>query len=334
MKALTFGVYAASQVAATAGPPDDREAIDRLVAGLHEGRPFVVREYLHFLGTPPDPEKAGVLRPERKMRELTMPDEWYTRSKRRLDLVLCYLPAEPDLDGWLEFIERAIGRYGHIARFLQITLEPNFKLPWIDGSSPGVLSALTTGTLHARRLLDRAGHHAVRLGFSVAEPPEFLGGDEEFWAHLADLPPEEFAIHVDYVGLGLYPDAFSPVPAAALQGLTEHAIGHLREQCMPRAHFGPGVPIHIAENGTPTGPDRTPDDQAARLEIMIRAVAGAAARHNVTHYELFGLRDADSARPEPAARFGLTTSDHRPKPAYDTYRKLVAELGAEDARGV
>ncbi|MEV6985130.1 hypothetical protein AB0M95_28250 [Sphaerisporangium sp. NPDC051017] len=325
MSGLTYGIYAANQVAATAGPPDDPAAIDDLVGGLSGGRPFVVREYMHFLGTPADPEKAQVLAPMRRMRALTMPDQWYSTGNRRLDLVLCYLPAECDLDGWLAFIEQAIRRYGAIARFLQITLEPNFKLPWIDGSSPGVLDALTSGTCHARRLLDAAGHRDVRLGFSVAEPPEFLGGDEEFWAHLEALTPADFAAHVDYMGLGLYPDAFSPVPEPALAGLTEHALRHLREHSMPRAHLGPDVPIHVAENGTPTGPDRTPEDQAARLDIMIRTVAAAATRYNVTHYELFGLRDADSARAEPTAQLGLTTSGYQPKPAYDVYRKLIAE---------
>jgi hypothetical protein len=325
MRELTYGIYAAGQVGSTRGVPDDPEAIDEMVSRLSGGRPFVVREYLHFLGTPADPEKARVLAPERRMRELTMPDQWYTTGNRRLDLVLCYLPVESDLDGWLAFIEQAVRRYGAIARLLQITLEPNFKLPWIDGSSPGVLDALTAGTRHARRLLDEAGHREVRLGFSVAEPPEFLGGDEEFWAHLEALAPADFAAHVDYVGLGLYPDAFSPVPKSAVAGLTEHALRQLREQSMPRAHLGPDVPIHIAENGTPTGPDRTEDDQADRLDIMIRTVATAAARYNVTHYELFGLRDADSTRAEPMSQFGLTTSDYRPKPAYDLYRKLIAD---------
>ncbi|MEV0390030.1 hypothetical protein [Nonomuraea sp. NPDC050643] len=325
MSGLTYGIYAAHQVAATTGPPDDPAAIDDLVGGLSGGRPFVVREYVHFLGTPADPEKARILAPERRMRALTMPDEWYATGNRRLDLVLCHLPAERDLDGWLAFIEGAVRRYGAIASFLQITLEPNFRLPWIDGSSPGVLDALTTGTRHARHLLDAAGHRDVRIGFSVAEPPEFLGGDEEFWAHLEALAPGDFAAHVDYVGLGLYPDAFSPVPEPALAGLTEHALRHLREQCMPRAHLGPDVPLHVAENGTPTGPGRTPDDQAARLDIMLRTVAAAATRHNITHHEVFGLRDADSARAEPTARLGLTTSDYQPKPAYDGYRKLIAE---------
>ncbi|SPL91610.1 unnamed protein product [[Actinomadura] parvosata subsp. kistnae] len=58
---------------------------------------------------------------------------------------------------------------------------------------------------------------------------------------------------------------------------------------------------------------------------MIRTVAACAARLNVTHHELFGLRDADSGRDEPTARLGLTTSDYRPKPAYDVYRQLIAQ---------
>lgn len=325
---LTFGLYAAGQVSKIFGIPDDPRSIDLLVDGLRPSGqlPFLVREYVHFLGRTPDPEKVKALRPEKTMTALTMPDAWYTEHGRELDLVLSYLPETEDVDGWLDFITHAVRRYGPIVRHLQVTLEPNFPIPWIDGSSPGAVTALVRGTAHARRTLDAAGLGHVRIGFSVAEPAEWLGGDDEFWARLASVPAGEFAAYVDYVGLGLYPDAFSPTPYEHLAPMVEHALTHLRTVSLPPLGLRPGTPIRICENGTPTTPDRTPQEQAARLESMIRTIASAAARHHITHYELFGLRDADSANPEAMARFGLTTSDYRPKPAYETYRRLIGEF--------
>ena len=86
--------------------------------------------------------------------------------------MLSYLPPVADLDGWLGFIDRALDRYGHLVRYLQVTLEANFPIPRIDGSSPGVVAALTQGLPHARtRVRD-----GVQVGFSLAEPAEWLGG--------------------------------------------------------------------------------------------------------------------------------------------------------------
>ncbi|MBL1074604.1 hypothetical protein JK358_09365 [Nocardia sp. 2] len=323
---LDFGIYAASQVGRDTGKPDDPAAIDRLVRELQGPGSFIIREYLSYLGDPADPDKSRVLRPEARLHALTMPDPWYT-DRRHLDLVLCYLPETADLPGWLAFIDRVIARYGHLARYLQITLEPNFPIPWIDGISPGVLDALVHGIPHARRTLDAAGYPDVAVGFSVAEPAEWLGGDDPFWTALAAIPPADFATHIDYIGLALYPDAFSPVPAAALPARTREAIHHLRETRLPAAHLGREIPIHIFENGTPTTPDRSPADQATRLESMIRTIAARAAEANITVYELFGLRDADSARNEPLTQLAITTDDYTPKPAYTRYRDLIAEFG-------
>ncbi|NNH69556.1 hypothetical protein HLB23_06685 [Nocardia uniformis] len=329
---LLFGVYAASQVSAIAGPPDNRAAIGDLVRRLQGDAPFVVREYLHYLGTPPDPERAAVLHPDRVYGELTMPDQWYLDGHRQLDLVLCYLPVAEDVEGWLRFIDRAIDRYGEIARYLQITLEPNFNIPWIDGSSPGVMNALVQGIAHARKTLDTIGLERVRVGFSVAEPPEWMGGDGAFWDGLAVVPPAEFAEQVDYVGLALYPDAFSPVAPHGTPGdiasLVEHGIAQLREVNLPKVGIGSHVPIHIAECGSVTGTERSPEHQADSIDHMVRAVVAVRERFHVRHLELFSLRDADSERSEPHAQLGITTSDYTPKVAFETYRKLVAEFSA------
>jgi hypothetical protein len=52
-----------------------------------------------------------------------------------------------------------------------------------------------------------------------------------------------------------------------------------------------------------------------------------AADLNVTHYMLFGLRDADSSKPDPFHQFGILRDDYTPKPAYAAFKSLIDELG-------
>jgi hypothetical protein len=48
--------------------------------------------------------------------------------------------------------------------------------------------------------------------------------------------------------------------------------------------------------------------------------------YHVSDYRWFNLRDGDSSAPQPFQHFGLMTSAYVPKPAFDRYRRLVAEL--------
>ncbi|MFI5938281.1 hypothetical protein [Actinoplanes sp. NPDC051494] len=302
---MRFGIYLGGRVGALCSRPDDPGAVALLIDDLADGRPFVVREYLHFTGgTGPGP--------------LTMPDDWYLQNGRELDLVLSYIPAHEDIPGWLAFIDAVLDRYGHLIRYLQVTLEPNFPLPGIDGSSPGVLAALTRGLPHARAAADPR----IRVGFSVAEPAGWLGGDDAFWQHLAAAPG--FAAAVDYVGLAVYPDAFSPVPPGAVGPLTAHALRHLRTTSLPIAHITPTTPIHIVENGSPG----TGEAPCVSLTTMITTILDHAAELNITHYELFALRDADSASPEPTGTFGLVTDTYTAKPALAAYRDAIRRASA------
>ncbi len=88
-------------------------------------------------------------------------------------------------------------------------------------------------------------------------------------------------------------------------------------------------PLRVTENGWPTGPGRSADRQAEVLEIVVRAVDRLRTKLNISHYEYFLLRDSDSERPEMGAQFGLLRHDYVVKPAFDVYRRLVAELGAD-----
>jgi hypothetical protein len=319
---MKYGLYVGGRVSRLCARPDDPARVAELVDDLAGGGPLVIREYVHHLGPEADPDLAAALDVPRELERLTMPDAWYESDGRELDLVVSYIPAVADVDGWLHFLDAVIDRYGHLTRHLQVTLEPNFPIPLIDGSAPGVFDALTQGIPHARRRLDAQGRESVGIGFSVAEPPEWLGGDDAFWAHLGALPPSQFAAYVDYVGLALYPDAFAPVALDDVGPLVTHAIEHLRRHSMPAAKLPGRIPIRIVENGTPSGAPRTPEYQAASLMSMVAAVEAAASEH-VTHYELFALRDADSAGDTPTATLGLVTDTYERKPAYERFRELT-----------
>jgi hypothetical protein len=304
---MKFGIYVGSRAGATCAGPADPRRIGPLVDKLADGHPFVIREYVRWCGGNTALEQE--IDASGDLDHLTMPDDWYVTGGRELDLVLSYLPPVADLDGWLDFIDRALDRYGHLVRYLQVTLEANFPLPRIDGSSPGVIAALTQGLPHARtRVRDD-----VRVGFSLAEPAEWLGGDDQFWKDLTTFPYAAFAAHVDYVGLGLYPDGFSPHDD--VHGATLHAVNHLRDR-LTEAQFPRELPIHIAEAGSPSGAHRTPAGQASSLSALI-AASGAA---DAAQFELFALSDADSASDSPVGTFGICTGEYIPKPAYETYR--------------
>ncbi|MEU4236472.1 hypothetical protein [Actinoplanes sp. NPDC026619] len=315
---MKYGIYVGARAGVTCSRESDPGRVGELVDELGGGGPFVIREYVHFLGAAPDPAVVASIGAARELERLTMPDEWYVTGGRELDLVVSYLPAEADLPGWLAFLDRVIERYASITRYLQVTLEPNFPIPLIDGSSPGVMEALVEGLPHARRALRERGHGDVRVGFSVAEPAEWLGGDDEFWRRLGKA---DLAASVDYVGLGLYPDAFGPpAPVGAVRAMTEHALRRLRERSLVAAGIPASTPIHVAESGSPSLPGR---DQVASLAAMQDVVREQQAALNIAVYELFGLRDADTGGGEAVGALGLVTDEYVRKPAFDLYRRAT-----------
>lgn len=316
---MKYGIYVAGRAGTTSAKPDSPEMIASVVDDLTGRSPHVIREYIHFLGADADPDIVHSLGAEDELTGLTMPDQWYLQNGRELDLVVSYLPSAEDIPGWLAFLDAVLHRYGHIVRYLQVTLEPNFPIPLIDGNSPGVMEALTQGLPHAKR---SAPAH-VQVGFSVAEPAEWLGGDDEFWQSLANLPAEQFADYVDYVGLGLYPDAFSPTPPEAVPVLIENAVQHLRYRCLAMAKIPHQTPIHIAEFGTPSGDGRTAAGQVRSIADMVATLEHVGEELNITICEYFGLRDADTSGGQAIGTFGLLKDDYRPKESFDLYRRIV-----------
>jgi len=127
----------------------------------------------------------------------------------------------------------------------------------------------------------------------------------------------------------MYPDVFGPpMTADQLPGAVGWLLRTFRGRDLSAAGIGPQVPIRICENGWPTGPGRSEEQQALVLEAVIRTASGLRAELNVTHWELFTLRDADSRGDSLFSRFGVLRDDYSPKPAFSLLSRLYAELTA------
>jgi hypothetical protein len=152
-----------------------------------------------------------------------------------------------------------------------------------------------------------------------------------FFASLGAAGGSAFADAVDWVGVDAYPGTWGPAlaagdPASAVRAATLDALRTLRRRLLPRAGLS-RVSLHVSESGYPTGPGRSETMQRTVLRAAVGAVADARATYGVTDYRWFDLRDADSTGPSFESHYGLTRDDYSPKPAFFTYRDLIARLG-------
>ncbi|MCL5996069.1 MAG: hypothetical protein M1546_08435 [Chloroflexi bacterium] len=312
---LIFGIYPGGQASlpetdVTIGPADDPAHIHAALAQLQApGRPFIVRAYMGYVGggqtsffTPADVEQ-------------------YISAGRKLDLVLCYRAPAYDVADWCRYIRTTIQRYEPYLGMLQIAEEPNSTGPGGNGGFPHVRQAVVDGVLAAKEEAVRCGAD-FQVGFNAT--PSFNPQDD-FWHTLGQLGQAPFVAAPDYVGLDFFPDVFRPIAPDGLQDAVSMVLTRYRQVNLADAHIPAAVPIHIGENGWPTSPTRSAERQATVLETIVRAVAGLRGELNITHYTYFDLRDADSAHPDFGYQFGLMRDDYAPKPAFERYRKLIAE---------
>ncbi|WP_459647730.1 hypothetical protein [Kitasatospora sp. Ki12] len=310
---FTFGIYPGGLLGDDSGVlapvrPDDPALITAALRELQGGAgEFLVRAYRSY----GDPGRA----PERP--------EQYAVEGRRLDLVLQYRDRSGELAGWLDFVRETVRTEGHRVAFLQICEEPNLDLPPVDGGIPNVRRAVVEGVVAAKEEALARGYDELAVGFNAV--PSFDPADT-FWSELGELADERFHRALDYVGLDFFPDVFRPVPPGQLADAVRAVVTAFRRDWLPRAGIGAVVPLRVCENGWPTGPGRSEARQAEVVEEVVRTVAGLAAELAVTGYAFFALRDADSAGAGLFHHFGLLRDDYSRKPAFDTYRKLVAEL--------
>ncbi len=317
---LTFGIFplglAGSPDGVASGPPDDLDQIAAAAAELQgNGPPVMPRMYVNWTG--PDRTDA-VLAQVGEYAALALP--W--------DMVLCYQDPSGSVAKWASFVARVVASHGHELAAIQVTGEPNLtSVPAAaDGAYPAAREALVRGVLGAAAAKRESGATAA-IGFAVA--PEVSG----FWAAVRELGGSDFAAALDYAGIDMYPDVFGPrFGLDELPGAVDWVLRTYRERDLAGAGIPATLPIRICENGWPTGPGRPEQTQADVLETTLRTVHALRAELNVTHWELFTLRDADSSRDGLFYNFGVLRDDYLPKPAFARLRALIAELGRPTAR--
>ncbi|GAA2856046.1 hypothetical protein Acy02nite_08400 [Actinoplanes cyaneus] len=314
---LMFGIYpgglgVTDDNHVTQGPPEDS---GKITAALDLLKPSLVRGYVHY--------DDATVRAAAPRTEAPPAPHRYATDGRRLDLVACFREPGLDLTGWLGFLRDQLRTHGPLLASLQVTEEANHAGPGGDGRSPAVRDALVTGVIEAER-------EARRLGLDVligCNSTLDFSPEQEFWTDLGKRGGDEFREALDYAGLDFFPDVFHPIPADRLPVAVAGALATFRERSLAAAGIPAEVPLHITEHGWGTGPDRSGERQAEVLELVVGIVAERSADLNIRAYEHFALRDADSANPDPVFQLGLLRSDYTPKPAFETYRRLISTLG-------
>ena len=310
---MIFGIYPGGVAGAddglAVGRADEtekiREALDILQGTATQ---FIVRGYEAFGGRCVPPAV-----------------EHYATRGRKLDLVLCCGNDYPGTDEWCEFVRAAVRWYSPSLGSIQICEEPNlYQYPGDGRYFPHVMDALFRGIIVARDEAVRCGS-TVQIGFNAV--PCF-NSDDKFWtAFRRDMTAEVLAA-VDYVAFDFFPDVFRPVED--VKAAVTQVLRHFRT-VLSHAGIGGHVPVHIGENGWPTSPIRSYERQAEVINAVVRTICELADELNITHYEHFALRDADSADPDLFRQFGILRDNYEPKPAFETYRALVEVFASRDA---
>jgi hypothetical protein len=315
---LRFGIFLGGVSEAhhemATGKPDVPEEINRTLDLLQGDKHFLVRTYLGFTGSEEDGELAAMP---------NMPDlARYTWRGRKLDLVLSNWDRRGNLAQWAEFIENVVCRYGPFIGCLQICEEPNLYDYPGDGRFGFAVDNILAGVRAARQALKQHAFSAS-VGFNVVP---CCDPNDGFWRELAHRMDHSFLNSLDYVGLNFYPDVAAPLVGPIGKEVAA-VLTELREGTLKKAGIPASIPIHICENGWPTGPNRYYTRQAELIDQSVRTVQELRGKLNITTYELFSLRDADTANPDLNHQFGILRDDYSPKPAFAIYQRLVAELG-------
>ncbi|GAB3386534.1 hypothetical protein GCM10027568_04980 [Humibacter soli] len=322
---LTFGIYplhvAGTPFGVADGPADDFDKISAALAELRGDRTLIPRTYLIYTPEWEDRMSANA--------------DLYARNGLLGDVVIgcgdwtAAADQELQIESWLEFIRRIIRTHGPVLSSVQITNEPN--LTFMEGSKTYIYEALTRGVIAAKAEITELGLD-VEVGFgSVPESPVSV---PRFWDTLAQTADEDFRGAVDFVGHNFYVDVFDevPVPVAELPGAVEANLSALHAR-LDDLGLASTVAIRVTENGWPTGVNpmtgrvRSPEDQGEVLEAIIGAISELRGTCNVSHYGLFGLRDADSSDSDLFHQYGILRDDYTPKPAYATFKRLIRESG-------
>jgi hypothetical protein len=259
----------------------------------------------------------------------------YTRAGFLVELQLRYHPTpaqEGDVAGFARWVRAMVRRFGANPRVtaVQVTNEVNLPISpdSSDGAYEGATDALIRGVVAAKDEARRRGYGQLSVGFNWVYrwTPQ---GDAAFWAALGRGGPA-FRRAVDWVGLDAYPGTFFPPaepPGGEKDGIVA-AMSTLRKCYMPAAGLGPRVPIHIEENGWPTGEGRSEARQVRAMRDMLGQVNRLRGTYGVTDYRWFDLRDHRTSSANLQHHYGVLRDDYAPKAGFAALRDLYARLTA------
>jgi hypothetical protein len=266
--------------------------------------------------------------------------EQYTSHGYPVELQVRYQPSEAqegDIGAWVSHVREIVRRFGsnrlvvglQIANEVNITFSPDSS----DGAYEGAREALVQGVIAAKQEAARLGHDQLRIGFNWAYRTD-PASETSFWQALRDRGGPDFVRSLDFIGLDVYPGTIFP-PAEA--GFDDYRDGMVNAMSAIRCYatipgIPPSVPIEIGENGWPTFPGRSYDDQARILRVMVQAVHDFRGTYNVRDYRWFNLRDSQTGHPGVFQNSGLLEDDYDEKPAFAAYRELVHRYTARNDR--
>ena len=325
---LRFGLTPAGEAGAL-GPavPVTPERPAKTLAALARlrapGRPLVLRLNRFFWSD----GEAGIRRFEALANR-------YTSHGYLVELQLRYHPGpgqEGDVAGFVRWIREVVDRFGPNRRVVgvQVANEVNFTISpdSSDGAYDGARDALIRGVIAAKREARARGFDQLTVGFNWfwrTDP----SNEASFWNYLRDHGGRAFVRAVDWVGLDAYPGTVFPPaepPGGERDGMVA-AMSQLRKCFLPIPGIPASTPIHVEENGWPTGPGRPEARQAQALEDMVRTVSEFRSTYNVTDYRWFDLRDHNTSSANFQHHYGLLRDDYTAKPAFAVYRRLIAAL--------
>lgn len=242
----------------------------------------------------------------------------YLGDRRVVDLVAGYAGADAaDPHGFAQWVRQVVRDVAEMGGGkVQVCEEPNVAAP-LDGGRPAVYEALAAGLSAAFDERDRLGADDVLVGFNAAA----AAPNDSFWESVRNHVDGGFLKRADFIGLDFFPDVFRPIAASDLPRMVAALVTSFRKSARAIG-VADDVPIHITETGWPTGPEHSEQEQARVLGTVASAVLGLADDLNIGAYELFGLRDGNSAGPR-TNRFGLLRDDYTHKPAFDVIRDLA-----------
>ena len=258
-----------------------------------------------------------------------------------VELQVRYHPSEADngnIARWLDFVRRVVQVFGpnrHVTA-LQITNDVNltFSPNTSDGAYLNARTALVQGVIAAKHEARLLGHRQLGIGFNFAyrlDPAQ----DADFWRTIGSSGGQAFRKAVDWVGVDIYPGTFFIPTVTDFGNSVVEGLASVRRCWMPLAGLSPSVPIHVEENGYPTGPGRSESTQLNALDGFVRAVNAYRGTYNVSKYSWFALRDNDTSAPDFQSHYGLLRSDYSTKPAFGRYCRLVERFaGPSRHRGL